>query len=104
MVPRLMYLLFYTFLKPVLIKSFDRHGYGHVWLGGVAVTEGTWKWSDGTPWGYERWAPGEPSDPNENHLMMYGSRDPTYKGSNLKNPGLWNDVYATAKYEFICQC
>ena len=33
------------------------------WIGATdAVSEGTWRWSDGTPWDYSNWLPGEPNN------------------------------------------
>ena len=56
-----------------------------------AETEGTWKWTDGTTWGFENWAPGEPNN--------YGGPQ---NFAVIRNTGLWDDVgYETL--HFFCQ-
>ena len=55
-----------------------------VWIGGNDIdTEGTWVWSDGTPWNYDSWRPGEPTNTNgeEDGLVL-----------NYGETGLWNDL------------
>ena len=48
-----------------------------------AETEGTWKWTDGTPWSFENWGPGEPN--NNGGPQMYGT-------INYQGVGLWDDA------------
>ncbi|XP_030285710.1 type-2 ice-structuring protein-like isoform X3 [Sparus aurata] len=47
-------------------------GYPLAWLGGCdAAQEGTWFWSDGTPFSYNYWATGQPDNrANANCLLM----------------------------------
>ena len=50
------------------------------WLGGKVG----WSWSDGTPWDYQNWAPGQPSGGEgclENLALAHGEDE----------EGMWND-------------
>ncbi|XP_065326095.1 ladderlectin-like [Pelmatolapia mariae] len=39
------------------------HGYKETWIGGTdASGENVWLWSDGTPFQYAHWCPGEPNN------------------------------------------
>ena len=65
------------------------------WIGGRKV-EGSWTWSDGTPWQFESWAPGQPDNwkGSQNHAIINWS---TY-------PGQWDDAHDKAHdLGFICQ-
>ena len=60
-----------------------------VWIGGIRTGSGNgpgadhWHWSDGRPWTYTNWNPGEPN----NHG---GGENRVHLG--LQAPGTWNDV------------
>ena len=58
-----------------------------------AETEGTWKWTDGTPWGYESWFGG---GPNNHNNQDYGT-------INYGGAGLWDDQHGTHGLPFFCQ-
>ena len=47
----------------------DLSGGRRIWLGGVLLSSG-WSWSDGTPWDYQNWEPGQPSGNGEECLSM----------------------------------
>jgi cysteine-rich repeat protein len=50
------------------------------WIGGHdMVTEGTYEWSDGSPWTYEFWAPNEPNDVTVEDCMF------------MRADGTWDD-------------
>ena len=53
------------------------------WLGGHdSDVEGDWRWSDGSPWGYESWASSEPNDAGAGQ---------DYLSINFAHTGLWAD-------------
>ena len=60
-----------------------------------AESEGTWKWTDGTPWNFENWAPGQPN----NYLgpQMFGAIN--FNGG----VGPWNDDESSDPQPFFCQ-
>ena len=64
------------------------------WTGASdAASEGSWTWSDGTPWGYESWLQGEPNN----------SGDQDYGTINHYGAGLWDDLQGTYHKPFFCQ-
>ena len=73
----------------------ELHSASAAWVGGTdAVAEGSpdggWIWTDGTPWHYTSWAPGQP---NHKHGQDY-----------LKfSDGSWNDLKNSNKRTFFCQ-
>ena len=66
------------------------------WIGATDEgSEGTWRWSDGTPWGYENWSPNNPD--NWGNMQHYAA-------INWKSVGLWDDNSgSTSGTHFICQ-
>ena len=70
-----------------------------VWLGlNDVTTEGTYAWSTGEPFGYAKWAPGEPNNyNNEDYVEMY----PTIGTWNDITPYSFYDNYAVAELEFL---
>ena len=68
----------------------------HSWIGASdAASEGSWTWSDGTPWGYESWGEGEPNNVNNED---YGHMWYDHSGA-----GRWNDLPGTFNLPFFCQ-
>lgn len=59
-----------------------------IWIGGTdAISEGSWTWVTGEPWGYTRWAGGEPDNlGDQDYALLIGN-------------GLWND-YAPSLREY----
>ena len=72
-------------------------------IGGQQSEGGEWAWSDGTQWGYENWAPGQPSvrsQAGNNYVVL--------KGNGCKEK--WNDwifnvtsVWHHNVLGFVCQ-
>ena len=65
------------------------------WLGASGgVSEGTWSWSDGSPWGFTKWADGEPNNELNEDC------------AELKGPGslqtFWNDLPCDLLRNAIC--
>ena len=68
-------------------------------VGGHQLTDGTWTWTDGSPWSFTNWAPREPNNPNERWLWMIG---PNAGG----RAGKWYDGSQSGTagtYGYICQ-
>ncbi|XP_072554036.1 lectin-like isoform X2 [Paramormyrops kingsleyae] len=63
------------------------------WLGGQRVGQtNKFMWTDGSPWNFEKWVPGQPDTGNiENCVEM-----------NWKNLGEWNDERCTNQKPFVC--
>ena len=71
---------------------------GRLWLGGWLL-DGTWSWSDGTPWDYENWAPGEPS--GDGNCLEIRYEDGTWNDLRCDNINVSNDIilgYVCKKY------
>ena len=64
-----------------------------IWLGGNDLAkEGTWVWSDGTPWDYSDWSSGQPDNGGSNQDCLKGN------WRNLQ----WDDDFVHEKYLFLC--
>ncbi|KAI1887847.1 hypothetical protein AGOR_G00194720 [Albula goreensis] len=62
------------------------------WLGGLQIpSTKTYIWTDGSPWNYKVWAPGEPNEAKgQEHCL------------EMNECGKWNDLYCWKKREYIC--
>ena len=66
-----------------------------MWLGGTDVaTVGTWLWTDGSPFAYSNWRPGQPGSPGvEDCVILLGSEG-----------GVWDDRPCSYTYEaWLCE-
>ena len=65
------------------------------WIGGRRDPENhyNWEWSDGTPWDYTNWQPGEPNDAGGNEDCA----------GMLENQGQWNDKQCSDQRTFVCK-
>ena len=77
---------------------------GYAWIGGQQNEMGDWTWSDGTQWGYENWAQGQPSSSVRSEDIK------NYLGINFGCKGRWNDWTVNVNKEwhhnvrgFVCQ-
>ena len=62
-------------------------GVTRIWTG-ADKQDGSWTWTDGTPWGYEKWDAGQPSDSGPKIMM--------------KKNG-FHDATQNSEYSFVCQ-
>lgn len=62
-----------------------------MWIGGY-WNENGWHWSDGTPWHYQSWIPGEPNNPNQKCVTIF-----------LRNNTRWDDESCRWSRSFFCQ-
>merc|ERR1719347_480411 len=66
-----------------------------VWLGATDfVNEGTWAWTDGTAFKYNKWRPGEPNSHGGNEDCIE---------TNLWGPRWWNDKNCNAELRYVCK-
>ena len=76
-------------------ESGSKAAVGLCWIGGQRVGE-EWTWSDGTPWDFEHWSPGEPDNKHNRqaHLTI-----------NWWRPEEWDDDYydSPGVQGFTCQ-
>jgi cysteine-rich repeat protein len=82
----------------------DGSGVGTVWIGlGDSAAEGTYVWTDGSPYSYSNWATGEPSDafnppgdPDPNDCVwLQSTPGPDY--------GQWYDDPCDGLYAYVCE-
>lgn len=67
------------------------------WIGGSdKETEGTFVWSDGTPWDTDLWADGEP---NNAENPINGDED----CAGIGGGGGWNDSPCDKGFHFVCK-
>ncbi|XP_038577415.1 type-2 ice-structuring protein-like isoform X2 [Micropterus salmoides] len=82
----------YQEIQRTIVK--DSHNQGETWIGGSdAEQEGFWFWSDGTPFSFTQWCPGQPDNfqGHQNCLLM--------NFSDLKG---WDDRGCEAQFPSVC--
>ena len=73
--------------------------YYYFWLGGTdSDVEGSWTWTDGTPFDYTRWYSGEGSDGTGHNCLAVNSG--TYSNSYFK---YWYDLGCFDSHSYICE-
>ncbi|XP_014831465.1 PREDICTED: type-2 ice-structuring protein-like isoform X1 [Poecilia mexicana] len=64
----------YHEIKKLIVTA--SHEYKATWIGGSdAQEENEWFWSDGTPFHYTIWCPGEPNNSRKQHCLYTGGRN-----------------------------
>ena len=80
------------------------------WIGGYRAVDDSnlWNWSDGTPWRYSNWWPGEPNNIHLwqdrvtlNYIWQHGGDGRKY--ANNDGIGWWDDQTSSFLASFICQ-
>ena len=67
---------------------------GNIWLGGSDTTqEGSWVWSDGTPWDFSNWSSGQPDDNTSGQDCLHGNKWTHW----------WDDSYCEREDLFLCK-
>ena len=82
-----------------VLEGMKRRDLDFVWLGGTDKDkEGTWKWTDGSPFEFTGWRPKQPDNykGREDCLHMYRL------GKWTDNRGKWNDLRCDTKLHFLC--
>ena len=73
----------------------DRVGQSPVWIGATdRRREGSWEWSDCSPFNFTGWAPGEPSERNTENCAELYRAERYLKG--------WNDLDCNTSLDFVC--
>lgn len=67
----------------------------HIWFGGIQA-ENRYIWSDGTPFGYTNWQPGEPS-------KVHGGKVQDRIAFNYAGKGRWDDLPSGNSQRFLAQ-
>jgi hypothetical protein len=71
-----------------------------VWIGGTdGAFEGAWTWSDGSPWRYAKWNPGQPDDAEGEDCAEVSHN---YHG-HYHVAGHWNDLRCSFSQHYICK-
>ncbi|XP_042347053.1 galactose-specific lectin nattectin-like [Plectropomus leopardus] len=64
----------------------------HTWIGGTdEAQEGTWLWTDGSPFNYQSWSPGEPNNLGQEHCIEMNWRE-----------YFWNDNQCYHERAYLC--
>ena len=76
-----------------VLEGMKSRGLGRTWIGGNDIDEeGTWKWTDGSPFEFTFWKSGEPNNKGDEDCMELW----------VGNKGRWNDKKCSAKGNFVC--
>jgi len=91
--------------RDFVLEGMNRTGQNNSYIGGNDIEqEGTWKWTDCSPWGTTFWAvPKEPNGQGRENCLQQILKW-TYNGANgLKGyDHKWNDMPCSDKMGFVC--
>ncbi|PIC38780.1 hypothetical protein B9Z55_010676 [Caenorhabditis nigoni] len=73
----------------------------NVWIG-LYLSDGYWKWVDGTPADYANWAAGELNN-LDSELYTELMSDPNTQGNYNPNGGQWNNIANIPQRGYICK-
>ena len=79
-------------INQYVLEGMNSKDFGYTWIGGNDIDEeGTWKWTDGSPFEFTFWHPGQPTNYGGNeHCMHHGFG------------GKWNDGPCSGPLTFLC--
>ena len=80
-------------INQYVLEGMNSRGFGSTWIGGNDIDEeGTWKWTDGSPFDFTFWDRGQPDNWGGNeHCMHHGFF------------GHWNDQSCSDSLTFLCR-
>ncbi|XP_071078434.1 uncharacterized protein [Haliotis cracherodii] len=82
-------------MKELEFVSALREERKYIWIGGTDIdTEGSFKWSDGTPFTWTNWENGQPNN--------YGNKQDCVEAYTEKYQHQWNDLYCSSERTFVC--
>ncbi|XP_035999345.1 galactose-specific lectin nattectin isoform X1 [Fundulus heteroclitus] len=81
----------YDFISDLIYSKTGSHT--STWVGGYKVKKGAWLWSDGSPFTFSGWSPGEPNNSGgkENCMQI-----------NLRGRKFVNDADCDIRLSFVC--
>ena len=75
----------------------NSRGLSHTWIGGNDIDEeGTWKWTDGSPFEFRFWHSGQPDNYGGIEDCMHAW------GIELERGETWNDGICSESLTFLC--
>ena len=85
-------------INQYVLEGMNSRGFSSSWVGGNDIDEeGTWNWTDGSPFEFTAWFGGEPN----NRKGGYKDGEDCLHVAEPKND-LWNDYFCSIPAAFIC--
>ena len=76
----------------------------HFWIGGTdQAEEGTWTWTDGSPWNFSKWGT-KPKKQPDNHNWDFDWREDEdcLQIYHRRSTDGWNDMTCSSEKKFVC--